>query len=288
MKFTKMHGLGNDFIILDYLDMPLPEKCEWENLAKKICKRGFGVGADGLVLISRADNLSYKMTIFNSDGSEAEMCGNAIRCIGKYLYEAKGIKKDNLMITTKGGIKNLKIIKENGKIEEVEVNMGSPILNSKHIPVSGEDRRVVSEKIETPYDEFEITAVSMGNPHAVIFYPSLDDEVINKVGPYIEKNSLFPKGTNVEFVKVHAHDDITVKVWERGAGRTYACGTGACAALVASVLNGYTGRSARVNLPGGPLNIKWAEEENDSIYMRGKAEFVYTGNLRPEYWQNNI
>ncbi|UMZ73218.1 diaminopimelate epimerase [Natranaerofaba carboxydovora] len=284
MKFTKMHGLGNDFIILDYLERSLPENYDWGKLSEKVCKRGFGVGADGLVLISRDDNQTYSMRIFNSDGSEAEMCGNAVRCIGKYLYEAKGIKKDTLVITTKGGSKKLKIIKNDDIVKEVEVNMGRPILDSKDIPMSGASRNVIGEKVETPYGSFEITAVSMGNPHAVIFCDDFDDELINNLGPYIEKHDLFPNGTNVEFVKVHNQEEITVKVWERGAGRTYACGTGACGALAASALNGYTGNSAKVNLPGGSLNIKWAKDESGDIYMSGKAEFVYTGNLRPEFW----
>ncbi len=280
MKFTKMHGLGNDFIIMDYIDSPMPKNQSWEELAKKVCRRGFSVGADGLVLLTGNEDLSYNMRIFNSDGSEAQMCGNAIRCIGKYLYEDKNIKQDKLIIETKGGTKKLTLKSKDDKVEEVEVNMEKPILESKDIPVKGDNRKIIGETVETPWGQFEFTAVSMGNPHIVIFNQDLeDDETINQVGSYLEKHDLFPEGTNVEFVQIKDSKEMNVKVWERGAGRTYACGTGACASLVASVLNGYTDLSAKVNLPGGSLNISWDKDNSGDIFMSGKAEIVYRGEL---------
>lgn len=282
MKFTKMHGLGNDFVIFDFIEQGEPKGIIWEEAVPWICRRGFGVGADGVVLITGTNNSPYAMTIYNPDGSKAEMCGNAIRCVARYLYEAKGIKKEQLSIETGAGIKNLSIIKSGETVNEVEVNMGSPILDSKEIPVSGEKRKVIGENVVTFAGEYEITAVSMGNPHVIIFDSSLDDEKINELGPYLEKHEIFPNNTNVEFVRVVNREEITVKVWERGAGRTFACGTGACASLVASALNGLTGNIVKVNLPGGPLHIQWDREKNE-IYMSGSAEFVYTGNLKSEF-----
>ncbi|MCK8827906.1 diaminopimelate epimerase [Natroniella acetigena] len=279
MKFTKMHGLGNDFVIVNLLEEKLTNLGQ---LAREICDRHFGVGADGLVLVLPAekDEADFRMRIFNPDGSEPEMCGNAIRCFAKYLYERKLTDKTKVKVETLAGIIIPELIIEAGQVEVVKVDMGQPRLKSQEIPMAGvEQKQVVKQPLEVAGQEYEITAVSMGNPHCVIFVDQVDDFPVSEVGPLIEKHSLFPVKTNVEFIEVVNSDELKMRVWERGAGVTLACGTGACASTVAAILNQLTDREVMVHLLGGDLLIEWAED-NNHVYMTGPAEEVFVGEWK--------
>lgn len=276
MEFTKMHGLGNDFVIV-YGEKELP--ADAAELAIKVCDRFFGVGADGLVYILPSEKANFQMRIMNSDGSEAEQCGNAIRCVAKYVYDHKLAEGESLTIETIGaGVQPLTIHAENGVAKTVRVDMGAPILEGAKIPVAVEGEPVVDQPIEALGEDFRFTAVSMGNPHCVIYVEDAVNFDLAKWGPVLEKHPLFPKKVNVEFATVNSREQIDMRVWERGAGPTLACGTGACATLVSSVLNGLSGREATVSLKGGDLFIEWNESDNH-VYMTGPAAFVYTGKL---------
>lgn len=268
--FTKMHGAGNDFIVIDSLqDAPKDPS----GLAKILCMRRFSVGADGMILVLPSDVADYRMRIFNPDGSEAEMCGNGIRCFAKYLQEKGICKKSKLSVETLAGILYPELLDD-----AVRVDMGEPILARSKIPMRGDSERVLGESIQIDGKTLNITAVSMGNPHAITFVEDLADYPVKDIGSKLEKNPAFPKKTNVEFVRIVSDDELEVRVWERGAGETLACGTGACASLVAASLNGKTKRSAKVNLPGGSLIIEW-DESNNHIYMTGPAETAYEGKI---------
>lgn len=274
MRFTKMHGLGNDFIIINALNgADIADKAA---LARETCDRRFGIGADGLVLILPSASGDVRMRIFNSDGSEPEMCGNAIRCVAKYLYDRRLIEKAVIQVETLAGI----IIPEvlagpDGKVRGVRVDMGEPRLERAEIPMNGAPGRVILEPLDVGSTVLQVTAVSMGNPHCVVFVPDLEQVDFETMGPLIEKHPVFPARTNVEFVSVVDPGRVKVKVWERGAGPTLACGTGACAVTVAGVLAGYTERRVSVGLPGGTLDIEWAD--NGRVYMAGPAEEVFEG-----------
>ncbi|WP_054958372.1 diaminopimelate epimerase [Paenibacillus dakarensis] len=276
MIFTKMNGLGNDFIIV-YGETELPVNAA--ELAVKWCNRYFGIGADGLVYILPSDRADFRMRIINSDGTEAEQCGNAIRCVAKYLYDYGYTNRSEITIETLGaGAQKVSLLFEGDAVERVRVDMGEPILEGLKIPTTVNLSPVLDHPIEVEGREFRFTAVSMGNPHCVIY---VDDAVhfdLSLWGPKLESHPLFPKKINVEFATVHSRDHVDMRVWERGAGPTMACGTGACATLVASVLNGNTGRSAVISLNGGDLFIEWIEEDNH-VYMTGSAEMVYEGLL---------
>jgi diaminopimelate epimerase len=276
MDFVKMHGLGNDFIVVS-ADAGVPANAE--ELAVRLCDRHFGVGADGLVFIVPSDKADATMRIFNSDGSEPEQCGNAIRCVAKYLWDRSDQAGTELIIETKGaGLQKVTVYPENGRAAKVRVDMGEPILNGADVPVGIDAARVVSERIEADGRFFRFTAVSMGNPHCVI---EVDDAAAFDVtiwGPKLETHSLFPRKTNVEFITVESPDRAVMRVWERGAGETLACGTGACAVLVASVLNGRMNRNGTVSLAGGDLLIEWDETSN-RVFMTGAAEEVYVGEV---------
>lgn len=275
LRFTKVHGLGNDFILVDCYKENIDIK-KAPDLAVKMCSRCFGIGADGLVLLIPSNQVDARMRIFNSDGSEAEMCGNAIRCVAKYMYEHDMIKKGTLKVETLAGIIIPELILENGQVKSVRVDMGEPTLERSGIPMAGPPGPVVGEPLAVGDLRFNITAVSMGNPHCVIFVPDADSVSLREIGPSIEKHVSFPRKTNVEFVQVLNRDEVIMKVWERGAGETLACGTGACAAAVACALNGLTGRKVTVRLKGGDLLIEWAE--NNHVYMTGPAAEVFTGD----------
>ncbi|WP_172250073.1 diaminopimelate epimerase [Saccharibacillus deserti] len=276
MEFTKMHGLGNDFVIV-YGEKELPADAAEQ--AVKVCDRFFGVGADGLVYILPSEKADFMMRIMNSDGSEAEQCGNAIRCVAKYVYDHKLAAGESLTIETIGaGVQPLTIQAENGAAQTVRVDMGAPILEGAKIPVAVDGEPVVDQPIEALGENFRFTAVSMGNPHCVIYVDDAVNFDLAKWGPVLEKHPLFPKKVNVEFATVNSREQIDMRVWERGAGPTLACGTGACATLVSSVLNGLSGREATVSLKGGDLFIEWNESDNH-VYMTGPAAFVYTGKL---------
>ncbi|OOC60652.1 diaminopimelate epimerase [Paenibacillus ihbetae] len=274
MDFTKMHGLGNDFVVV-YGEQELPSNAS--ELAVKLCDRFFGIGADGLVYILPSAKADFTMRIMNSDGSEAEQCGNAIRCVAKYVYDHGLIDRTEMTIETLGaGVQKLRLTVEEGRVASVRVDMGEPILDGLRVPTTVDQHPVVNHPIEVDGREFRFTAVSMGNPHCVIY---VDDAVsfdLGTWGPKLEVHPLFPRKTNVEFATVNSQNQIDMRVWERGAGPTLACGTGACATLVASVLNGSADRSATISLKGGDLFIEWDEHDNH-VYMTGPAEVVYTG-----------
>ncbi|NMA91732.1 MAG: diaminopimelate epimerase [Firmicutes bacterium] len=270
LKFVKIHGLGNDFVLLPDGD---PGLGELSKLAVKLCHRRFGIGADGLVLLSPRETGGWAMRIFNADGTEAEMCGNALRSVARYLVESGREKGPEVAIGTRAGVKPATILPEG----EVRVDMGAPILESSSIPVAGEPRRVINEELEVAGKKFRFTAVSMGNPHCVIFLETDREVEVPYWGPLIERHPLFPQGVNVEFCRVDSPGEVQVKVWERGAGETLACGTGACATLVAGVLQGKLDRRAKVKLPGGVLNISWPP--GGAVLMEGPAEEVFTGEV---------
>ena len=290
VSLTKMNGIGNDFIMIDDRSSAIEREIPYADLAVKLCDRHFGLGGDGLIIAcsSMVNDIGFR--IFNSDGTEAEMCGNGMRCFGKYLYE-RSIHMQTIMdVETKAGtIVPLLDINEDGIVESVRVDMGEPVLEAGDIPCTllhkGE---VVARKLDVCDHSFEVTAVSMGNPHAVIFVDEeIEDELFFKVGPAIEKSEYFPKNTNVEFVKIISDEEISVRVWERGVGETLACGTGACACVAACVLNKRTSRNLLVRLKGGELKIKW-NKLNNHIYKTGPAKIVYDTRLDIERIKNDL
>lgn len=272
IEFIKMEGVGNDYVYLDLLKDSYD--VDFSDLAKKIADRHFGVGGDGLVLMMESRKADYRMRMFNADGSEAEMCGNAIRCIGKYLYDRAYLDNREFSIETLVGIKNLSIFEtdEDGKAVKLRVDMGEPVLKGRDIPVQFDMEPVIGVEVRG----YEGTAMSMGNPHFVIFVDEISDNHVLIDGPLLEKATEFPNRINVEFVSVIDRDNIEMRVWERGSGETLACGTGACASAVASVLNDKTSREMNVKLLGGTLRIEWDEASN-TVYMTGPATEVFSG-----------
>ncbi|CDA16844.1 diaminopimelate epimerase [Clostridium sp. CAG:571] len=276
IKFTKMHGLGNDYV---YIDCTEEQKIKnISSLAQFISNRHFGVGSDGLILICKSDIADFKMRMFNYDGTEAEMCGNGIRCVGKFVYDKGLTKKDNITVETLAGIKKLKFNIKEGNVETVEVDMGEPILEPYKVPVISEEAIVKNLKIKARENEFKFTCVSMGNPHAITIVDNTKDFNIEKYGPVLEKDEHFPRRANIEFIELVDKNNIKMRVWERGAGETLACGTGACASVVACALNGYIENEANVELLGGTLKIRW-DKENNHIYMTGPATTVFEGEI---------
>ncbi|MDH6368226.1 diaminopimelate epimerase [Paenibacillus sp. PastF-3] len=276
MEFTKMHGLGNDFIVV-FGEQELPRNAA--ELAITLCNRFFGIGADGLVYILPSERGDFMMRIMNSDGSEAEQCGNAIRCVSKYVYEHGLVNSEQIVIETIGaGEQKVTLNVKDGVVETVTVDMGEPVLSGLQIPVAIDAEPVLSEPIESDGTEFKFTAVSMGNPHCVIYVEDAVSFDLATWGPKLEVHPMFPRKVNVEFATVLDRGRVDMRVWERGAGPTLACGTGACATLVSSVLNGLTDRAAWISLKGGDLYIEWNEEDNH-VYMTGPAEVVFTGSV---------
>ena len=279
IDFVKMHGLGNDFILIDCLSKPLGDSSFLSYLAKKLCNRNFGIGADGLMLILPSSKADLRMRIFNYDGSEAQMCGNGIRCFAKYAYENKLVSKNKFTVETLAGIIIPELTITNNKILGVKVNMGTPKLRRREIPMNGKDTpTVVNETLKiNPEQTVKITCVSMGNPHCITFVNDVQSISVDEIGPKIENHPLFPEKINVEFIQVLNKQEINFRVWERGVGETLACGTGACAALVAAVLNKKTDREATIHLPGGDLDIQWADDGH--VYMTGPAELAFRGEM---------
>ncbi|MFP4698054.1 MAG: diaminopimelate epimerase [Eubacteriales bacterium] len=273
MKFTKMQGLGNDYIYINCFEEKVEDP---KNLAIGMSDRHFGVGSDGLVLILPSKIADFRMRMFNADGSEAEMCGNAIRCVGKYVYDYGLTDKNIITIETMAGIKVLDLTVELDKVTLVKVDMGEPILEAHKIPVKSDLKPVIGQSLEVNKVKYNFTCVSMGNPHAITFVEKVDNYPIKKVGPLVENNPIFPNKTNVEFVEIIDKKTLKMRVWERGSGETMACGTGACATLVAAVLNGKSNREATIKLLGGDLLIEW-EKSNNHIYMSGPAEVSFEG-----------
>ena len=276
MKFTKMQGCGNDYVYINCFE----EKIENPNeLAIKMSNRNFGVGSDGLILVMPSNVADCKMRMFNSDGSESEMCGNGIRCVGKFVHDKNIVKKDTITVETLAGIKTLQFFKdENDLVLDVKVNMGQPIFNPEQIPVISNEDIVKNLKLKALDKEFIFTCVSMGNPHAITFVDDVDNFDLDKYGSILESDAAFPKRANIEFVEIIDENNLKMRVFERGSGETFACGTGTCATVVASFLNNKCNReNVNVKLLGGTLNISWNKDDNN-VYMTGPARFVFEGD----------
>ena len=276
MKFTKMHGIGNDYIYVNCFEEKVDNP---EKVSIYVSDRRKGIGSDGLVMIMPSDKADFRMRIFNADGSEAMMCGNATRCIGKYVYDKGLTDKTEITLETNSGIKYLTLFPENGKVEFVEVDMGKAILTPKDITVNSDKESFISEPVEVDGKEYKITCVSMGNPHAIVYMDDIKDLELEKIGPSFENHKLFPDRINTEFIEVIDSHTLNMRVWERGSGETFACGTGACASVVASVLNGYCNHDEEVtvHLRGGDLKITW--NSDDTVIMKGPAALICDGDI---------
>lgn len=275
LEFTKMHGLGNDYVVIDAMEATPAGSLT--ALAKRLCDRNFGVGADGMILVMPSRKADFRMRIFNSDGSEAEMCGNGIRCFAKFVYDHGLTTATDLMVETKAGIIRPHLTVRGDKAVSIKVDMGEPRLASEEIPMTGPARpRIVNEPLMAMGKRYEITCVSMGNPHCVIFWDDLNALPIETLGPAIEYHGIFPRKTNVEFVQVISPTELGMRVWERGVGETLACGTGSAATLVAAVLNGRASRRATLHLLGGNLQVEWNEKTNHA-FITGPAKEVFQG-----------
>ncbi|HHU71586.1 MAG TPA: diaminopimelate epimerase [Clostridiales bacterium] len=275
MKFTKMQGCGNDYVYVDCtknLIDNIPET------ARKVSDRHFGIGSDGLILIRPSKEADFMMDMYNYDGSRSQMCGNGIRCVGKYVYDYGLTDKKHIKIETLSGVKNLELFVEEGKVQSVTVDMGKPILTPSLIPVTLDMDMVINEPITVNGDIYKITCVSMGNPHAVVFVEDTKDVSIEIIGPLFENHEIFPDRVNVEFVHVIDRTHIDMRVWERGSGETLACGTGACASVIACILNGLTDHEVKVTLLGGDLVVRY-DEKADLVYMTGPAVKVFDGEI---------
>lgn len=275
MEFTKMQGCGNDYVYVNGFENKIDNP---NKLSEIVSDRHFGIGSDGLIVINPSEKADFKMSMYNADGSEGKMCGNGIRCVAKYVYDNKMTDKTTITVETLSGIKTLELNVKNDKVETVKVNMGTPILLPKDVPVVSDKDKVVDEPIVIDDKEYRITCVSMGNPHAITFIENTDDLKIETIGPKFENNPIFPDRVNTEFIQVLDRNTVKMRVWERGSGETFACGTGACATVVACVLNGLTDDKVTVKLLGGDLFIEYNREEN-TVYMTGPAKVSFTGKI---------
>ena len=275
MKFTKMQGLGNDYVYVNCFRENVENPSE---VAKFVSDRHFGIGSDGLIMICPSKVADFEMQMYNADGSRGEMCGNGIRCVAKYVYDYGLTDKTSISVETLGGIKYLDLTVEDGKVKLVKVDMGSPWLRPEEIPIIADGDMVLNEPLEVDGITYHMTGVSMGNPHTVIYVDDVDGLDLEKIGPKFENHERFPKRINTEFVRVLDRRTVQMRVWERGSGETLACGTGACAVAVASILNGFTDDEVTVKLVGGDLHIKWDREEN-KVYMTGPATVVFDGEI---------
>lgn len=281
MKFTKMQGLGNDYVYVNCLQEKIKNPQE---VAAYVSDRHFGIGSDGLIMINPSEIADFEMEMYNADGSRSEMCGNGIRCVGKYVYDFGLTDKTSVSIETLGGVKFLELTVEHGKVSMVTVDMGAPQFQPADIPIVAAGEQVVNEPIDVNGRQYYITGISMGNPHAVVYIDNMEEmkdlENLNleTIGPAFEHHIRFPKRINTEFVKVIDRSTVQMRVWERGSGETLACGTGACAVAVASCLNGYTDNKVTVKLLGGDLQIEWDQRRN-KVYMTGPAVVVYDGTI---------
>ncbi|MBQ2936354.1 MAG: diaminopimelate epimerase [Lachnospiraceae bacterium] len=279
MKFTKMHGCGNDYVYVDGAKEQIPAKDKPE-LVRKLSDRHFGIGGDGVIFINPSDEADFEMEMYNMDGSRSEMCGNGIRCVAKFVYDKGLTDKEHISIISGGKVKYIDLNIENEKVSTVKVNMGEPILKAADIPVvtDNPEGSVIAEKIEVAGNIYKMTCVSMGNPHAVVFMEDVANLEIEKIGPLFENHQRFPRRTNTEFVKVIDRNNVEMRVWERGTGETLACGTGTCATVVACVLNNLTEDEVNVKVLGGLIKIKWDREAN-LVYMTGPAATVFEGEI---------
>ena len=277
MKFTKMHGCGNDYIYINGASEKM-EQDRKPDFVRRVSDRHFGIGGDGVIFINPSTEADFEMEMYNADGSRAEMCGNGIRCVAKYVYDKGLTDKTEISIVSCGKVKYLQLFLKDGKVESVRVNMGAPILQAGEVPVISDKEHVIDEPILVQGKEYKMTCVSMGNPHAVIFTEDVTNLAIESIGPYFENHDRFPKRTNTEFVKVLDRKNVQMRVWERGTGETLACGTGCCATVVACVLNGLTDSTVTVKLLGGEIEVFW-DQENNLVYMTGPAETVFEGEF---------
>lgn len=277
MRFTKMHGCGNDYIYINGFEEIIAQEKK-QRLAQSLSDRHFGIGGDGVIFINQTDMADFEMEMYNADGSRAEMCGNGIRCVAKYVYDHGMTEKTKLSIISCGQIKYLELFLENGKVSTVKVNMGAPILMAADIPVICDSEKVIADRLEAGDQVYQMTCVSMGNPHAVIFMEDVKNLNLEQIGPLFEHHVRFPNRINTEFVKVVDRTHVDMRVWERGTGETLACGTGCCAAVVACVLNGLTEEEVAVKLLGGEIIIKWDRKDN-LVYMTGPAATVFEGEI---------
>jgi diaminopimelate epimerase len=274
MRFTKMQGAGNDYIYLDCFRNAPPR--DPVGLSRAMSNRHFGIGSDGLILICPSEKADARMRMFNADGSEAEMCGNGLRCVAKHVYDHGLVRKPSLQVETGRGILKVDLEIANGKVHQVTIDMGEPILEGSRIPTTLPGNPPTNAALNVSDHEYRVTCVSMGNPHCILFVDSITDALVLGIGPKIETHSAFPKRTNVEFVRVNNPDDVSVRVWERGSGETLACGTGACAVAVAGALTGSTQRQIVAHLRGGDLRLNWSERDNH-VYLTGPAVEVFSG-----------
>lgn len=286
MKFTKMHGIGNDYVYVNCFEETVENP---PAVAKFVSDRHLGIGSDGLILIKPSEIADCEMDMYNLDGSQGAMCGNGIRCVAKYAYDYGIVDKTNISVATKSGIKYLDLTVKNGKVSTVKVNMGSPILSPKQIPFVSEKEQVINEPLAVDGETYHITAVSMGNPHGIVFMDDVDNLEIEKIGPKFENHIAFPDRVNTEFVKVIDDHTVQMRVWERGSGETLACGTGACAVAVASILNGHVDGAfpVTVKLLGGDLEIFW-DRQDDLVYMTGPATTVFDGEIDLSFLNGSI
>lgn len=276
MRFIKMHGIGNDYVYVDCFKENVENPAE---TAVKVSDRHFGIGSDGLVLIKPSESADFRMDMYNADGSQAEMCGNAIRCVGKYVYDYGLTDKTSISVETLAGIKYLDLTVKDGKVDIITVDMGAPELIAQNIPVISDNEQVINEKIDVAGKEWEMTCVSMGNPHCVVFIDEpVRDFPLEKIGPDFENHERFPKRINTEFIEVLDRKNVNMRVWERGSGETMACGTGACASAVAAALCGHTEDEITLHLLGGDLKVRWDRAVN-KVYMTGPATVVFHGEI---------
>ena len=272
-----MHGCGNDYVYVNGFEEKIVDESK---AAIAVSDRHFGIGGDGLIIIKPSDKADFEMVMYNADGSRGAMCGNGIRCVAKYVYDNGLTDKKNISIESMGAVKYIDINVENGKAVSAKVDMGAPILEAKKIPVITDNERAINEKLTVNGKDYEMTCVSMGNPHAVIFTDIPVRELdLEKIGPMFENNAVFPDRVNTEFVNVKDRKNLDMRVWERGSGETLACGTGTCATVVAAILNGYVDNEVTVHLIGGDLEISWSGNEADSVFMTGPAETVFSGEI---------
>ena len=280
MKFTKMHGCGNDYIYVNGFTEHIDADRKPE-LVRRLSDRHFGIGGDGVIFINSGKNAAFEMEMYNADGTRAQMCGNGIRCVAKYIYDHGLTDQTDIAIESFGRVKYLELTPgSDDKVSTVRVNMGEPVLRAAEIPVISDNEQVVSEAIEVDGKVYEMTCVSMGNPHAVVFIDDADikDLDIEAVGPYFENHARFPERTNTEFVRIIDRNNVQMRVWERGTGETLACGTGCCATAVACVLNGLTDTKVNVSVPGGEILCEWDRQDN-VVYMTGPAATVFEGEI---------
>ncbi|MBE5915291.1 MAG: diaminopimelate epimerase [Pseudobutyrivibrio ruminis] len=275
MKFTKMHGCGNDYVYVNLFEEKLDDPAE---VSIKVSDRHFGIGSDGLITIGPSDKADFRMRIYNADGSEAEMCGNGIRCVAKYVYDHHLTDKTEITVETGAGVLTLQLFTENGKVQQVRVDMGEPILTPADIPVVADCDKVIDEPIEVGGKKWHMTCVSMGNPHAVVFVDDTANFPLETYGPLFENHERFPKRTNTEFVQIISPTEANMRVWERGSAETWACGTGTCACVMACILNGKTEDKVLVHLRGGDLTIEYDRESNH-VFMTGPATEVFVGEI---------